>query len=412
MKRKNRVSGVSAFVYMTFAMAVIFFLTMLLEIGFFILVNYRYSLYHQRYIDGESIRNALTFADGEYRLSEDMQRQLKEAEQWVMLLDGEGDVVWSYEKPEEIGESYRLSDIARMSKWYLNDYPVHIYVWDERMMVMGRPKNSIWKYNVEFPMRWMRFMANAGVWMLALNFLWILLLSVFFTRKWFKSREEVRLEWIGGISHDIRTPLALVMGYADALGSSENLSDGERRQMAVIRRQSAVMKELVEDLNLTSALEYSMQALRVEKLRPAAVLREIAADFLDDAKEGEFEVTVEILREAEDAWIKADRRLLIRAFRNLFHNSLRHSGQDEKTVICLRMWSEKRWCRIRFSDNGAGYPLEVLEQLAAGKKNRAARHIRGLGIVQKVVLAHGGKIRFENGREGGCVCEMRFRTVR
>lgn len=62
-----------------------------------------------------------------------------------MLFDESGNVIWSYGKPEELKEDYSRSEIARMSKWYLNDYPVYLRVWDDKIMIVGIPKGSIWK---------------------------------------------------------------------------------------------------------------------------------------------------------------------------------------------------------------------------------------------------------------------------
>lgn len=58
----------------------------------------------------------------------------------------------------------------------------------------------------------------------------------------YEKREQARIEWIAGISHDIRTPLAVVMGYSDTLEHSEGLPEEIRQQAAVIRHQSVVMK--------------------------------------------------------------------------------------------------------------------------------------------------------------------------
>lgn len=414
MKRNNAMPGVRLLTYFIVAIVVSAGLTLILNILFLGVMLYQFYQYNSDYIGGWAVMGELTMTDEGYELSEDMQEQLTENQQWAMLLDGDGEVIWSYGKPVEVKNSYSRADIARMSKWYLEGYPVHIRVWEDQdsIMVMGLPRDTIWKYTIEFPIQLIYFGKRIWYWMLLLDFLWILALAAFFTRRWSRSREEARLEWISGISHDIRTPLSMVLGYSDALENSENLTEQERHQMAVIRRQSVVMKELVEDLNLTSALEYSMQAIRVEKVRPAAVLREVAAAFLSDAKEGELEIDVDISKEAEQLWIKADRKLLVRALRNLFHNSLQHSEQNETTELRLCMWRDKRWCCLSFADNGVGYPPEMLRRMQSRKKKRAAKEIRGLGIVRKVVLAHGGKIRFKNNREGGCFCEMKFRISR
>lgn len=384
-------------------------LTLLVNIVLFILLLMRYYENRTDYIEGGAVREELEWTGHGYELNGGMQRKLDALGQWAMLLDETGKVVWSHAKPEEIRDSYTMSDVARMSKWYLEGYPVYLRVWEDEIMVTGIPKNSVWKYNMEFPMSWMDYVKRVWYWILLFDFLWILILAAVFTRRWGRSREAARIEWIAGISHDIRTPLAVVLGYADALEGSPHLRQEERQQAAVIRHQSLVMKELIEDLNLTSRLEYSMQALRKEPLHPAAILREAAAAFLDDAGEETLEVEMDIDRQAEGVVLAADRRLMIRAFRNLFSNSLRHSEQG-KTVIRIRLQKERRLCRILFSDNGVGYSEEMLLKLNDRKRKQPSQNIRGLGIVCKIVRAHGGKIFFGNGAEGGSFCEMKFRT--
>ena len=71
-------------------------------------------------------------------------------------------------------------------------------------------------------------------------------------------RDSARTEWIAGVSHDIRTPLSLVMGYASQLEEDDNLPPEAREKAAVIRSQSERIKSLVSDLNLASKLEYAM----------------------------------------------------------------------------------------------------------------------------------------------------------
>lgn len=402
--------GMHKVLYYVIALILIMGLMLMVNLAIFLVIAVRYQKDMPEYVQGGEVMDELAFADDGYELSDAMQMKMDELNQWAMLLNEDGEAIWSYRKPVEIKESYSMSEIARMSRFYLEDYPVYLRVWDDRIMIVGLPKYSMWKYNLEFPILWIEYVKKVWFWIALFDFLSILVLAFFFTRQWSKKREEARIEWIAGISHDIRTPLSMVMGYSDTLQGNGNFSPEEQRQVAVIRHQSIVMKELVEDLNLTSRLEYSMQALRVDKVRPAAVLREVAASFLSDAGEGELEINMEISGQAEDIWIKADRSLLVRALRNLFHNSLQHSEQRETMEITLRMWKEGRWCLISFSDNGVGYPPEVLHQLHNRKKKRAMQNIRGLGIVQKVVMAHGGKIYFKNNEQGGCFCEMRFRA--
>lgn len=408
MKIRGNLPGMHKVFYYTMALALITGLMIVVNFALFLVIALQYHEKTPRYVKAGEVMENLTLPEDGYVLEESIQEKLTEMNQWAMLLDENGHVIWSYKKPEELKDSYTRSEIARMSKWYLKDYPVYLSVRDDRVLVVGLPKYTMWKYNIEFPMSWIQYMKRVWFWIVLFDFLLILILVFFFTKRWAKNREQVRMEWIAGISHDIRTPLSMVMGYSDALWDSEGFTEEERRQMAVIRHQSMVMKELIEDLNLTSRLEYSMQALCVEKVRPAEVLREVAAAFLSDAAEGKMEIETEISEPAEALCIRADRKLLIRALRNLFHNSIQHGEQGEVLAISLRMWREKRWCCISFSDNGVGYSQEILVQLKSRKKEKTEQRIRGLAIVRKIVLAHGGKIRFENNSLGGCFCEMRF----
>lgn len=361
------------------------------------------------YVGAEKIAEQLVMTDQGYELSAETKEDMDASGTWAMLIDEEGTVIWSYKKPAELSDSYSMADIAKMSKWYLKDYPVHLRILDEKILVTGWQKNTLWKYTIEFSLSWMDFLGRVWFYVLLINFMWIVGLAFLFTKKWEKKREHARIEWIAGISHDIRTPLSMVMGYADVLEHSDHLSDEERQQASVIKHQSIVMKELIDDLNLTSRLEYSMQALRKEEVRPAAVLREVVTSFLNDTPDEQMQITLEIGETAENVIVKADRRLLIRSFRNLIHNSMQHGGQSDAVEIRIYMQRDRNKCMIRFEDNGVGYSEEVLRHLSDKRRKAAAQNIRGLGIVQKIILAHGGKIAFGNRGDGGSFCQMELK---
>lgn len=387
-------------------------LTCILNIIFLISAAVVYVNTDSNYIYGGKVMEALTPTEDGYELAGEMKEEFEQKDQWAMLLDENGRVIWSIRKPEELEDEYSRSEIARISKWYLKGYPVQMRAWDDRIMIVGMQKETMWKYNIEFTISWMDFIKRTILAYLFINFIWIVALSFLFTRRFTRNRERARIEWIAGISHDIRTPLSVVMGYADTLEHSEGLPGEARQQAAVIRHQSVVMKELIADLNLTSQLEYSMQALRMEKVRPAETVRSVAVSFLNDSTPGQLEIDMQIEPDAEQLCVKADRQLFVRVFRNLINNSMKHSGKDETVRIRIAMWQEKQKCHIRLEDNGVGYSGEVLRRLRSRKKDQAGENIRGLEIVKKIILAHGGKIRFGNGEEGGGYCLIMLRGMK
>lgn len=386
-------------------------LTLVLNMVFFFASAVVYVNTDTHYIYGGSVMEALTLTQNGYVLDREMEEALAEKDQWAMLLDENGQVIWSARKPEELEDEYSRSDIARMSKWYLKGYPVQMRVWDDRIMIVGMQKETMWKYTIEFTIPWMTFVKRVILVFLFINLAWIVVFAFVFTKRFTRNRERARIEWIAAISHDIRTPLAVVMGYSDTLEHSEELSEEARQQAAVIRHQSVVMKELIADLNLTSRLEYSMQALRKETVRPAEIIRSVAASFLNDAIPGELEIDVQIDPGAEQMCVNADRKLFERVFRNLINNSMKHSGKTGPVKITIVLWEEKRKCHIRLEDNGVGYSEEVLRRLRSRKKYPTGENIRGLEIVKKIILAHGGRIRFGNGEEGGGYCMMTLHST-
>lgn len=363
-----------------------------------------------QYIYGGRVMEALTLTQNGYTLDKEVEEEFERMDQWAMLLDEDGRVIWSIRKPEELEDEYSGPEIARMSKWYLRGYPVQMRAWDDRIMIVGMQRDTMWKYNIEFSIPWMDFVKQTILAFFFINFTWIVVLAFIFTKRFARNRERARIEWIAGISHDIRTPLSVVMGYADTLEHSAGLSEEARQQAAVIRHQSVVMKELIADLNLTSKLEYSMQALRKENVRPTEVVRSVAVSFLNDSASGQLEIDMQIQPDTEQMCVKADRQLFVRVFRNLINNSIKHSGKSEAVKIRITMWREKQKCHIRLEDNGVGYSEEVLRRLRSRKKDAAGENIRGLGIVKKIILAHGGKIRFGNGEDAGSFCMIILRS--
>ena len=273
-------------------------------------------------------------ADGSYTLQNFDLPQ--DAAAWMLLLDADGNVVWQWNKPDELPTHYTLGQVASFSRWYLMDYPVQSLVRGDGLLLAGQAKGSLWKYSVEFSQR---FMARLPGWLLGMFFLalfCVLALAALLLRRQFRreqrGRDEARSNWISGVSHDIRTPLSMVMGYAGQLEENPALPEQARKQVAIIRRQSQTIRDLVNDLNLTMRLDCEMQALRKAPLELAPFLRQTAADFLNSGLEHEVDLDLR-LPKAPLPRIEADAFLLRRALNNLLLNAARHAPPG--SVICL-----------------------------------------------------------------------------
>lgn len=375
---------------------------------------------------------------------------------FLMVLNDEGDMIYSWNLPEGFQTHYSASDIAAFTRWYLNDYPVKVWKADQGLLVAGREKSSAWKYTLEFPMNFMESIGKYVFIVLEVNLLIILLLIAFFGYRYYRSllplsegiealsdnqsihlpekgvtsqlavqinqtsdileqqremlnkRDSARTEWIAGVSHDIRTPLSIIMGYADEMEQNEDLNEKDRNRAAVIKSQSIKIRQLIEDLNLTSKLEYHMQPIRMEAFYPAVLLRGLVAEIINEGLGEQYELNVDIYGRLEGVKISGDEKLIARAIQNLLNNSVRHNPGGCKIFVMGSR--EENSCIIQVRDDGCGIPKEVVEALdrenegmrlsdeVAGQQmdqTQRKPHIMGLRIVKQIALAHKGSFQIK-----------------
>lgn len=328
--------------------------------------------------------------------------ELLQEDRWAMLLNQEGQVVWSFRKPDDVPDQYTVSDVASFTRWYLDDYPVQCWVRADGLLVVGAPKESIWKYDIAMSTQVIR---QTPAWFLSVFLLAlgsVLGLAWLAVGRWFRQdqqiRDAARSDWINGVSHDIRTPLSVVMGYAAQLEAAPDLATEHKRYASAIRVQSQVIRDLVNDLNLTMRLDCEMQALRKEPLQPAVFLRQVAADFLNGGMGAGFVFEMD-LPETSLPEIEADPFLLRRAVNNLLTNCVRHNTPDCSICLGAREAGKELilWVEGGTADAeaGAGFsqPLEP---------DGGAAHGTGLRLVAQIAAAHGGEAEFHSGTPYRC----------
>lgn len=330
--------------------------------------------------------------------------KLLEEERWAMLLDEDGQVVWSFRKPADLPEQYSLTDVASFTRWYLSDYPVQCRIRDDGLLVVGAPKGSVWKHDIAMGVDTLLqtpFWA-AGLFLLALG--GVLGFAYLTVGRWFRQAQQVRdaarSNWINGVSHDIRTPLSVVMGYAAQLEAAD-LNPAQKNQASAIRVQSQVIRDLVNDLNLTMRLDCEMQALRKEPIQPAAFLRQVAADFLNGGLAEGFELEMDLPETALPP-IEADPFLLRRAINNLLTNCVRHNAPGGAIRLGARCEGKTLVLFVEGGTAGPG-PVNADRQL---ESDGGAAHGTGLRLVAQITAAHGGTMQFEQGADKGLCVSM------
>jgi signal transduction histidine kinase len=213
--------------------------------------------------------------------------------------------------------------------------------------------------------------------------------------------ERMREDWVTNITHDIKTPLASIKGYAELLQDKEyNIDDLEReRYVEIILDKSDYIEHLIHDLNVTYQLQNPSFSVKKEEENVVEVLRESVIQILNHPL---YEDTqLEFSAEIESYPFHCNKMLLQRAFMNLIFNAIVHNPPD--TFIRIFIREDKGRAQIFIEDEGNGIAEEELENLFIryyrGTNTGEAHKGSGLGlaIAKQIVEAHGGSIDVSSG---------------
>ena len=361
---------------------------------------------------------------------------------WAMALDDDGSVIWQHDLPQNLNKHYTASEIASFSRWYLDDWPVFCWTADYGLFVAAVPRGSVWKYNIYNNEQLMSAMAAGMLPALALllgvaaaccllfswrgarrlqaiaaglatvadggtirlptdGFAGELADTVNRTSEQLRRRNEIiarrdtaRTEWIAGVSHDIRTPLALILGWAEQLQREATLPAAARQKAGGICTQCEKIRSLIEDLNLTSKLQYGAQPLRRRSAQAGPFLRRVVAAFCENPLAARCTLDCSITPAVETAILHADAALLTRALENVLQNAVRHNAGP--ITLAFHADADETTLHLTIQDDGTGYPQSVLAVLNGEPEGENAPHILGLHVVEQIINAHGGSVQFVN----------------
>ena len=221
-----------------------------------------------------------------------------------------------------------------------------------------------------------------------------------------QKKDNTRAEWIRGVSHDIRTPLSMVLGYASELEDDRNLPPDARKQAGIIRQESEKMKRLIDDLNLTTKLEYALRPIVLRDVNLVEIGRRAVSDVLNSNPGSKHEITLNEIQPGRPIHLLGDAGLLRRMLDNLVRNSVIHNPQGCKVVVSIG--EENGCCLCTVSDDGVGIAPERLTVLNHGDgiastqdSDGKAEHGLGLKLVVQIVKAHRGTVSFASNTPHG-----------
>ena len=196
------------------------------------------------------------------------------------------------------------------------------------------------------------------------------------------------------ISHDLKTPITSIQGYAKAL-SDGIIPDGDKdKYIKIIYEKSKKLTDLINIFHEYSKLEHPDFNLTLEKVDLSEYLRAYIALKYEDIVESGFNIEVDIPEEEME--MKIDKIQLQRVFDNILGNSIKHNEKGTNIYVSLEKKSASY--EIIIADDGKGIPKEIasniFEAFTVGDESRNSRQGSGLGlaIAKTIVELHEGTI--------------------
>jgi two-component system phosphate regulon sensor histidine kinase PhoR len=220
--------------------------------------------------------------------------------------------------------------------------------------------------------------------------------SIFYDITELKNIEKVKKDLVSNVSHEMRTPLTAIKGYAETLRNEVDTVPG-KKYLETIQRNTDRLINIVSDLLLLSNLEEEA-VLELEDIDLGGFLENVIRIFDQKLKDKQLSLVIDVKDNL--APIKADLFKLEQMMLNLLDNAVKYTDCGKITVS---MDVDNKRVRIQVRDTGIGIPKDdiprIFERFYVVDKSRSRRFGGtglGLSIVKHIVLLHHGTIDVES----------------
>ena len=227
-----------------------------------------------------------------------------------------------------------------------------------------------------------------------------------------KKLEQIRVDFVANVTHEIRTPLTAIIGYLETIKDGAiNNTDETKRFIDIILKQAQRLNRLVEDLLTISNIEMKETKLNFESVSLNMIIANVIS--LVEAKAKLKNITIHNDVRENLAPIKADKDKLMQIFVNVLDNAVKFTQESGNVAITVVV--ADAYTVVSISDTGIGVPKDEIQRL--GERFYRVDRSRsrdlggtglGLSIVKHLMIAHGGKMEIESQLGSGTKVSLFF----
>ncbi len=224
-----------------------------------------------------------------------------------------------------------------------------------------------------------------------------------------EKEHQMRRELTQNIAHELKTPVASILGYTETILDTPDMSE-EIRQQFITRThaQANRLAALLQDVSMLNRMDYAADLLTKERVDVSQLFADIVQETAIAFEKHRMTLNNSL---PQDIVILGVPSLIYSIFRNLMDNAVNYAGEGTVVQISAEP-TDDSWV-FRFSDNGVGIAPEHLPRLFErfyridkGRSRSLGGTGLGLAIVKNAVLLHGGAITVSPADKGGLAFEF------
>lgn len=238
-------------------------------------------------------------------------------------------------------------------------------------------------------------------------------MDVRISREQAEKENRMRRELTQNIAHELKTPVASILGYTETIIDNPAISDDIRQQF--IKRthaQAQRLTALLQDISTLNKMDYAPQLMTSQRVDVSLLFADIVQETNIAIQQKEMTLCNYL---PEGIIVKGNASLIYSIFRNLVDNSINYAGVG--TTIEVSAVREKDFWKFSFRDNGVGIPAQHLARIFerfyrvdTGRSRDMGGTGLGLSIVKNAVLFHGGSISAHIPTNGGVAFEFTLKA--